>query len=155
MAIVIPCYQEEPSLFERCVKSALSVDYNGVFHVIAIDDGSRDKSAFELVSKIVSGKLTLISLEKNVGKRKAQKHAFDMIGDKYDIIVTLDSDTVLVKDVLNQLVKHFNEKTIGAVTGYASVINRDYNMLTRLICCRYWVAFNLEPVLHQLDREII
>lgn len=64
VAIVIPCYQEEPSLFERCVKSALSVDYNGVFHVIAIDDGSRDKSAFELVSKIVSDKLTLISLEK-------------------------------------------------------------------------------------------
>src|SRR5665647_901610 len=93
--------------------------------------------------------------KKNVGKRKAQKHAFDMIGDKYDIIVMLDSDTVLAKDVLNQLVKHFNEKTIGAVTGYASVINRDYNMLTRLICCRYWVAFNLEPVLHQLDREII
>jgi hyaluronan synthase len=144
VAIVIPCYQEEPILFKKCVQSALSVDYAGQFHVFAIDDGSIDKSAFELVGKIKSEKLTLISIKQNVGKRKAQKYAFDMIGDKYDVIVTLDSDTVLDRDSVNQLVKHLIDKNIGAVTGYASVINRDYNLLTKLIYSRYWVAFNIE-----------
>lgn len=144
VAIVIPCYQEEPILFKNCVQSALSVDYAGKFHVFAIDDGSKDKSAFELVDKIKSEKLTLISLDKNVGKRKAQKYAFDIIDDKYDVIVTLDSDTILDKDSINHLVKHFCDKNIGAVTGYASVINRDHNLLTKLIHSRYWIAFNIE-----------
>lgn len=144
VAIVIPCYQEEPILFRKCVQSALSIDYAGQFHVFAIDDGSIDKSAFKLVDKIKSEKFTLISLEKNVGKRKAQKYAFDMIGDKYDVIVTLDSDTVLDRNSVNQLVKNLSDKRIGAVTGYASVINRDYNLLTKLIFSRYWIAFNIE-----------
>jgi len=144
VAIVIPCYQEEPTLFKKCIQSAISVDYAGEFHVFAIDDGSRDKSAFKLVEKIKSEKLTLISLEKNVGKRKAQKYAFDIIGNKYDVIVTLDSDTILDQNSINQLVKHFNNKDIGAVTGYASVINREFNLLTKLISSRYWIAFNIE-----------
>lgn len=144
VAIVIPCYQEEPILFKKCIESALSVDYTGQFHVFAIDDGSKDKSAFELVNKTKSEKLTLISLEKNVGKRKAQKCAFDIIDNKYDVIVTLDSDTILDKNSINNLVKRFCDKNIGAVTGYASVINRDYNLLTKLIYSRYWIAFNIE-----------
>lgn len=144
VAIVIPCYQEDPVLFKRCVKSALGVKYAGKFHVFAVDDGSRDKGAFKLAAKLKSEFLTLIELPENVGKRKAQKNAFDKIGNDYDIIVTLDSDTVLDANSVNQLVRHFENKNVGAVTGYASVINRDYNLLTRLIASRYWIAFNLE-----------
>lgn len=144
VAIVIPFYQEEPELLEKCIKSALDLNYSGEFHVFAVDDGSRNKEAFEHVSNIVHDKLTLLSLEKNVGKRKAQKYVFDLVGTKYDIVVTLDSDTVLEKNSVTNLAGHFTNKDIGAVTGYASVINRDRNLLTKLINSRYWVAFNLE-----------
>lgn len=81
--------------------------------------------------------------EKNKGKRFAQKLGFDK--STGDIIVTIDSDTVIDPiNGINTIIKQFRNPNVGAATGDVKVLNKDENLLTKLILYRYWIAFNQE-----------
>jgi hyaluronan synthase len=146
VAIVIPEYNEDSDLLIRCIQSCLVQDYKNLVNIVLVDDGSKRKQAFQdIISKFSNKqKLSILETTKNIGKREAQKIAFDMVDKTTDIIVILDSDTVLMPDAVSNLAKHFDNKKVGLVTGYAGVINKKQNLLTRLIAARYWVAFNQE-----------
>lgn len=146
VAIVVPEYNEDPVLFKKCIQSCLDLDYDrDKYHVYAIDDGSKKKDAINTIKDIKSDLITVIDLKENVGKRKAQKAAFDLINSKdYEIILTLDSDTILDKNAVTNIVFQFVDDKVGAITGNAVVLDKNRNLLTRLISSRYWVAFNLE-----------
>jgi hyaluronan synthase/N-acetylglucosaminyltransferase len=61
-----------------------------------------------------------------------------------DIIVTIDSDTIVDKDAIVELIKPFNDPRVGATTGNVRALNRDFNLLTKMIDARYLSAFNFE-----------
>ena len=78
----------------------------------------------------------------NQGKRFAQKIAFDKINT--DIIVTVDSDTILKYNAIFKITRIFFDSQIAAATGNCRAFNYKQNLLTRLIDLRYWTAFNQE-----------
>lgn len=157
VVVIIPEYNEDPELLEKCIDSSLDQDFQGMYHVIAIDDGSKKKDAITAVrNKFIDRKnLTVIELQKNVGKRHAQKAGFDLADKDYDYIVTLDSDTILENDTISKLIQQFEDESVGAITGQALVHNRNHNLLTRLIFSRYWAAFNQERAAQSLFGSVL
>ncbi|MBN1861903.1 MAG: glycosyltransferase [Candidatus Thermoplasmatota archaeon] len=154
-AIVIPTYNEEPADLERCVQSALSQHYEAPFSVIVIDDGSKDKRGIQHIKEKFSTtpNLFIHEFEKNKGKRHAQKYAFDFFGDSVDIMVTIDSDTVLAQDSITHIVLLFADPKVGAVTGDVRAIKQ--NFLSTLIDARYWTAFNQERAAQSLFGTVL
>lgn len=144
VAVIVPSYNEDPEVLNKCIQSIYNQNYKKL-EVVIVDDGS--KNAKELEEKVYSqyndGRLHTIILKKNGGKRHAQKVAFDKT--KCDIFITVDSDTVLHdKDVVERLIQRFKNAEVGAVTGDVRVENANKNILTKLISFRYWTAFHQE-----------
>ena len=141
ITVIIPFYNEKQSLLQRTVNSIHNCYGNK--QIIIIDDGSNSKECcnglLELKKQIP---FELIRYERNLGKRHAQSLGFEKA--KGDIIITVDSDTILEKDALVNLIKPFSDEKIGATTGQLEIMNRDDNILTKMQNARYWNAFNFE-----------
>jgi hyaluronan synthase/N-acetylglucosaminyltransferase len=144
VAVIIPCYNERVEDLENCVRSALDQEYPFPFQVILVDDGSKEKSAIRNIKEKFVGndRLVIHEFSYNKGKRHAQKFGFDIVGDTIDIVITIDSDTILAHDSIQYIVQPFADPQVGAATGDVRAIKK--NLLSRLIVALYWTAFNQE-----------
>ncbi len=145
VTVIIPCYNEDPKLLESCLKSITNQQILGKLNTIVIDDGSKNiKELLPVLNKYKKmPNFDVFIFEKNKGKRFAQKLGFDK--STGDIIVTIDSDTVIDPiNGINTIIKQFRNPNVGAATGDVKVLNKDENLLTKLILYRYWIAFNQE-----------
>lgn len=145
VTVIIPCYNENPALLESCLKSIDNQKILGKLNTIVIDDGSKNVKDLLPVFEKYKNKpnFDVFIFDKNKGKRIAQKLGFDKATG--DIIVTIDSDTIIDPiNGINNIIKQFKNSKVGAVTGDVKVLNKDENLLTKLILYRYWIAFNQE-----------
>jgi len=150
-SIIVPFYQENPEVFTSCLNSCLDQRPS---EVIAVDDGSIDLTNYNNAVAMAKDHPNLLVLrqETNHGKRHAQAMAFRIAKSK--ILVTVDSDTVLEENALNELLKPFVEPKIGAVTGQLSILNKSRNLLTRILNIRYIVAGILERAAYSYFRVV-
>tara|TARA_Y100000310_G_scaffold142407_1_gene141940 strand:- start:5394 stop:6545 length:1152 start_codon:yes stop_codon:yes gene_type:complete len=141
VTIVVPVYNEKPSMLKLCVRSLIEAE--GEKQIVLIDDRSTDESWALLQSlKKQFPEIKIIRLKENKGKRYAQ-----FIGLHFslgDFVVTVDSDTVLKKNAITELLKPFRDPRVGATTGNARAFNRESNFLTKMIDARYKNAFTFE-----------
>jgi cellulose synthase/poly-beta-1,6-N-acetylglucosamine synthase-like glycosyltransferase len=144
VAIIVPMFNEEYKHIRRTVLSAISQSYENSW-VILVDDGSRSPEVFETLQKEFrdSSRVLCVRTEQNKGKRHAQKLGFDLVDDEVDIIVTVDSDTVLSQEGVRMIVQKFKDPGVGAVTGNVRAV-KEKEFLTKLIDGRYFSAFNQE-----------
>jgi hyaluronan synthase/N-acetylglucosaminyltransferase len=141
VSIIIPFYNEKPELLVHAVTSAFQC--HGDKEIIVVDDGSTDIQSYLYLKKLQQQfSFQLIRYDQNMGKRYAQLVGFKIA--KGDIIMTLDSDTILNKNAVVNLIKPFSDEQVGATTGQLRILNYHKNFLTRLISARYWNAFNFE-----------
>jgi hyaluronan synthase len=142
VTVVVPAYNEDPALLHRCLRSIDRQDYPGL-DVVLVDDGSLNLAELIPVHDEFShGRFRVVRRPENTGKRNCQAVVFEQT--QADIVVTVDSDTVLEPDAIKTIVRRFGDRRVGAVTGNVEVINKGQNLLTRLISYRYWMAFNQE-----------
>lgn len=145
VTVIIPCYNESPNLLESCLASIISQQILGKLNTIVVDDGSKNiKELLPVLNKYkkIPG-FSVFIFKKNQGKRFAQKLGFDKATG--EIIVTIDSDTIIDPiNGINNIIKQFKNPNVGAATGDVKVLNKNENLLTRLILYRYWIAFNQE-----------
>ncbi|MEA3558825.1 MAG: glycosyltransferase [Candidatus Thermoplasmatota archaeon] len=142
VTVVVPAYNEG-SFVKKTLKALLRSDYpKELFQIIAVDDGSRDdtfKNILEMANKHPD-MIKALRFQKNRGKREAMaegvKHA------KGEIIVFIDSDTIVEKDAVRHLVAPFTDSRIGGVTGKVKVENWNRNILTRMLGVRYIMSFD-------------
>jgi hyaluronan synthase/N-acetylglucosaminyltransferase len=142
--VVITSYNEDPASLRSCLESLLGQDYRGVVHTYVVDDASANRAQLMPLYREF-GRLpgwSVLLPERNRGKRLAQDAAFHHC--RGELLVTIDSDTIVDHDGLSEIVRAFEDERVGAVTGDVGVTNRRTNLLTRLIDMRYWVAFNQE-----------
>jgi chitooligosaccharide synthase NodC len=153
--ILIAAYNEEPKSLKACFDSLLAQEYNGEIRVHIVDDCSpnRDEvlSLYQEYGALPGWEILLP--DRNRGKRHAQDAAFrDCRGE---ILVTIDSDTIVAPDGVQQIVRPFADPRIGGVTGDVGVTNWRTNILTRLIGMRYWIAFNQERAAQSCFRTVL
>lgn len=155
VSVIIPEYNESAELFERGLDSVLALEYEHIAEVVVVDDGSDRTGAWEVAQAYAAEHdvVTAVRLPENRGKRAAQVAALEHVTG--DVLVTMDSDTVVDPDAVGHLVGPFEDADVMATTGYPKVINRDSNLLTKLIDMRYYVAFNVERAAQSLNGTVV
>lgn len=152
VSVVIPTYNEDPTVVARTVRSLLAQDYDGPIQVVVVDDGSRpDCSPARVLTTLPVGKrrsLEVVRFGTNKGKRHAHYEGFGRA--RGDFVITVDSDTELGKEAVNALVDEMlHRPRAGALTGNLRVSNAT-NLFTRLLDIRFWSSFNQERAAQSL-----
>jgi N-acetylglucosaminyltransferase len=134
--VIVTCYNERPELLDRCLRSLHGQDYRGRMKVWVVDDGSanRDELLGVLAGNAGPGWQVLL-LDGNYGKRIAQ--ALALREGRGQVIVTVDSDTVLAPDGIRRIVAPFRRRRVGAVTSRLRALNAGASWLTQAIDTRY------------------
>jgi N-acetylglucosaminyltransferase len=141
--VVVPCFNEDPSLLEACCRSVAAQDYQGPLRVWLVDDGSGNRDALLAVYERWEERgWTVRLLDANTGKRAAQDEAVRRGSGA--LVVLMDSDTVLAPDAVRQAAARFADDRVGAVSGSVGVLNAPTNLLTWLIHHRYRLRFQVE-----------
>jgi hyaluronan synthase len=142
VSIVITAFNEEDAVY-RTVAYCYAVDYpRKKLEVIAVDDGSKDRTYDELRRARERWPDLLIErFAKNKGKREAM--AAGARRGRGEILLYVDSDSFLRRDAVRKIVQGFADPEVAAVSGHTDVANAHVNMLTRMQDVRYYVAFRV------------
>lgn len=122
VTIAVPAWNEEKTILDT-LRSIHKLDYpKSKLEVIVINDCSKDNTA-KVVAKFIKQKkysyIKLLNNKKNLGKSGGVNRALKMA--KGEFFSILDADTVLDKHLLKQILRHFVNDNIAAVTTQAKV----------------------------------
>ncbi|MUP47441.1 glycosyltransferase family 2 protein [Gramella sp. BOM4] len=122
--VIVPAYNEGKQVWATLLSLADSDYPVEKLQLLAIDDGSKDDT-WEWMKKakeVLGDRLSIYQQPVNKGKRHALYRGFQL--GTGEIFVTVDSDSIVSKDTLRNLVSPFvvNEKC-GAVAGNIRVLN--------------------------------
>jgi N-acetylglucosaminyltransferase len=153
--IVLPCFNEDPTLLAAACASLESLNYPGRLHIFVVDDGSSNRDAVRSVYLRYQDRpgWTVRLLDGNLGKRNAQDVAVRAGGG--ELVVTVDSDTIVAADGIRRLVGAFADPSVGAVTGDVLISNVHESWLTRLIDERYRLLFRHERAAQSQARAVL
>ncbi len=133
LTVVVPAYNEG-ALVLQTLRSLATGDYpSEKLQLIAVDDGSKDDTwqYIEAACEEFSGQILAIRQLKNRGKRRALYEGFKKANGS--ILVTVDSDSIVERNTLRNLVSPFAEDPdCGAVAGNVRVLNRE-QIIPRMI----------------------
>lgn len=142
--VIVPSFNEDPRTLSECLASIAGQEYGGRLQVYLVDDGSENREALRPVHEAFARdpRFNILLLPQNVGKRKAQIAAIRRSAG--DMVLNVDSDTILASDVIRKLVPKMQDPAVGAAMGQLTARNRNDSWLTRLIDMEYWLACNEE-----------
>lgn len=121
IAVLVPCFNEEANARET-IDALMELRYPN-FEVIAINDGSRDRTG-EILDDLADEypQLRVIHNVKNQGKAVGLNTAALLTHAEF--LVGIDGDARLDPWCLHWLIRHFDEPEVGAVTGNPRVRTR-------------------------------
>lgn len=139
----MPAFNEQHAI-AASLRSLLGLEYSAEkLEIVAINDGSTDDTLSQLqcVAGEACGRVRVIDFPQNRGKRAAM--AAGIRATEADLIVFIDSDSVLLPDALYKLVQVFADSRIGAVCGHARVLNVQDSWLAKMQAVRYFMGFTV------------
>jgi hyaluronan synthase len=142
LTVIIPAYNEG-AMVETSIASVAGADYpRDRLEIIAVDDGSRDDTWHHIQRAALKfpGLVTPIRLLENRGKRGALVEGFHRA--RGEIVVTIDSDSVIERDTLLAIAGPFRDARVGAVAGKVAVHNRRANLIPRMLHVRFILSFD-------------
>jgi hyaluronan synthase/N-acetylglucosaminyltransferase len=142
VSVIVPVYNEDLSILHDCLRSIDRVDYPRLEAIVVDDRSSNRGDLLKVLEEFAGGRFRVMLQRDNRGKRLSQRAVLDEA--RGEVIVTVDSDTIISPDGIRKMVAHFSNPEVGAVTGDVKVHNAKVNLLTRLISYRYWSAFHQE-----------
>lgn len=143
LTVIIPAYNEGAMVLKSVESAALAIYPKERLEILVIDDGSKDDTWKYILraAERFPGRVTPIRFEKNRGKREALAEGFSRA--RGEIVVTIDSDSVIEPRALLALAGPFRDPTIGAVAGKVAVYNRRHGLIPRMLHVRYILSFDL------------
>lgn len=141
VAVVVPVYNEDEPILRRALVSLLDQSRRPQA-VVVVNDGSRDKatdrpihyaevrSELERLGREVGVDVVWLRQD-NAGKRHAQVAGF-RASPAVDVFVTVDSDSVLDHQAVEEGLKPFADPRVQSVGGINVGLNTEHNLLTRL-----------------------
>jgi hyaluronan synthase len=138
LTVVIPAYNEG-QMVKMALYSVAQADYpRGRLEIICVDDGSTDDTwdYIDQARTRFPRLIRTIRFPENRGKKQALYAGFQAA--RGDILVTVDSDSVIEPEALRHLVAPFQEdRTIGAVAGNVKVYNRHQSLMGKMQGVRF------------------
>ena len=142
LTVIIPAYNEGP-MVAQSIDSVAAAHYPyGKLEIFVVDDGSRDDTweHIQAAAHRHPGLVTTLRFEKNRGKRAALEAGFR--NARGEIIVTIDSDSVIERGTLLAMAGPFRNPKVGAVAGKVTVYNRGDGLIPRMLKVRYALSFD-------------
>ncbi|MHA6762436.1 glycosyltransferase family 2 protein [Streptacidiphilus sp. PAMC 29251] len=121
--------KDEAECIEDCVRSMADSDYPDL-QIIVVDDLSVDGTREILQRLSLELGITVINLEKNLGKKHALVRACEEADG--DVIAFTDSDCILAPDALRKCVQSLvDHPELGAVSGHCRALNVTASIFTK------------------------
>jgi hyaluronan synthase len=154
LTVIIPAYNEGP-MVQKAIHSVLSAEYpSEKLEVLVIDDGSKDDtwSYISSAAKEYHNWITAVRFPQNRGKRAALEEGFRRA--RGEIVVTVDSDSVVERHTLLSIVGPFRDPKIGAVAGRIAVFNREQGIIPKMLKVRYLFSFDVIRAVQSIYRTV-
>lgn len=133
ITILVAAYNEEDSIYET-LESVSKQEYNGTIFLYALDNNSNDNTKSEIMKGIkdFSRKDLVIKyiFEPEQGKFNALNTGLELV--ETDKVITLDADSWVYKDAVNNLVSRMINEECVSVAGATMVRNSRTNILTKM-----------------------
>ncbi|MFN6945705.1 MAG: glycosyltransferase family 2 protein [Cytophagaceae bacterium] len=146
VTFVVPSYNEE-DIIEEKVKNCLSFDYpKDKLKIVFITDGSTDSTP-DKVREFENVKV--LHENKRGGKSAAENRAMKYV--ETPIVIFSDANTILPAHAIKELVKHYADPSVGAVSGEKRIMNKEKDGATGAGEGIYW---KYESFLKKLDSDL-
>lgn len=142
LTVIIPAYNEGP-MVRKSIDSVVAALYpRDRLEIFVVDDGSRDDTWLHIQAsaKDYPDLVTPLRFLVNRGKRAALEAGFRRA--RGEIVVTIDSDSVIDRDTLLAMTGPFRDPKVGAVAGKVIVYNRGQGPIPRMLQVRYVLSFD-------------
>ncbi len=143
LTVIIPAYNEGVMVL-KSIESVIGANYPADrLEILVIDDGSKDDTWEHICAAVQRhpGRVTALRHERNLGKRETLAWGFSRA--RGEILVTIDSDSVIERDALLALAGPFRDARIGAVAGKVLVYNRADGVIPRMLHVRFIIQFDM------------
>lgn len=146
VTLVVPCYNEEDFILDKA-RNSLEIDYpKDKLRLIFITDGSTDKTKDLL--ETVDG-IEVLHKDIRAGKAAAENRAMTFV--ESPIVVFCDANTMLNKECIKELVKHYANPKVGGVSGEKRVMIKESDTASAAGEGIYW---KYESTLKKWDYEL-
>jgi hyaluronan synthase len=130
-------------MVRKSIDSVAAASYpHDRLEIFVVDDGSRDNTWLHIqaAAKNYPNIVTPLKFPENRGKRAALEVGFRRA--RGDIVVTIDSDSVISRDTLLAMVGPFRDPRVGAVAGKVVAYNREKGIIPKMLHVRYVLSFD-------------
>lgn len=140
VSVIVPSKNEEACIGST-VKAILASDYpQDKIEIVVVNDGSTDRTS-DVVKNLNSPRVKLLDFKVNQGKRQA--FAAGVNASNNEIVICIDSDTLVEDQAIKLLVQPFTDKEVVSVCGHGKAANENKNILTKLQHFWYQDMFRL------------
>jgi hyaluronan synthase len=142
MTVIIPAYNEG-AMVRMTIDSVVAAHYpRSKLEIMVVDDGSTDDTwQYIHGAALRYGELVkAIRFPQNKGNRAALEQGFRKA--RGEIVVTIDSDSIIEEGTLLAIAGPFRDKQVGAVAGKVAVYNRYKGLIPRMLHVRFILSFD-------------
>jgi cellulose synthase/poly-beta-1,6-N-acetylglucosamine synthase-like glycosyltransferase len=135
VSILIPCHNEE-RVIAHTLRGLLKLDYPAdKLQILAINDGSTDRTAEVILSFSGDGRVTLVDIPASRAARgKSAALNYGLRFARHPFLAIYDADNTPEPGALRPLVEELaRDSSLGAAVGMYRVVNRYRNLLTRFL----------------------
>ncbi len=149
VSIIIPVFNGEKTI-RNCLQNIISKNKNIKKEILVINDNSSDNT--EKILKSFKN-IKIINLKKNKGVGFARNYGAKK--SKYNILCYVDSDLIISKNSISQLIKRLKrDSTVGTVGGIQKTINLNKKSYSsNFVCLKSCYGF--EDVLNETNFSVI
>lgn len=145
VTLIVAAYNEE-EFIKKKIENTISLDYpNEMFQIIFVTDGSSDATP-QLVAK--HPEIQLLHSDERKGKIEAMHRAMSYV--KTPIVIFSDANTLLNKDSIRNLVRHYQDEKVGGVAGEKRIMTSSEEAVAGAGEGLYW---KYESFLKKLDSD--
>ncbi len=145
VSLVVAAYNEQ-DFIEMKIKNTMELDYPPEkAQLLFVTDGSSDKT-LEIISK--NKRIQLLHKPERSGKVAAMHRAMAFV--RNPIVIFCDANTLLNKECIREIVKHYADPTVGGVAGEKKILKSGYDHIAGAGEGLYW---KYESFLKKLDAE--
>ncbi len=142
LTVIIPAYNEG-AMVAKSIDSVAAAAYpRERLEILVVDDGSTDDTwtHIEQAAGRYAEIVTTIRFPRNRGKRAALSEGIRRA--RGEVVVTIDSDSVIEEGTLLAIAGPFRRANIGAVAGKVLVYNRRAGLIPRMLHVRFVLSFD-------------
>ncbi|HAM36591.1 MAG TPA: family 2 glycosyl transferase [Elusimicrobia bacterium] len=139
LTVVLPIKNEERHI-ESVIRRLFMARYpRDMFEVIAIDDGSTD-GTWEVLQRLAPQfpRLQIHRFRQNKGKRHGM--ALGAQKARGEILIFMDSDSLIEPEGFYRIVQPFHDSRVGAVAGHTNIIIEPENFISKMEAVRYFIS---------------